>query len=168
MTFSLTPPCAVVLRSVVPRSWPGGGAETKATNVLPPIKNPRYLARAWRVKVSMAPGRYSSGLVTLEFINDQGARVSLERVYVIGSYWRASVRRPTGNYPQLELLNCLKDLDTQSVEILCIEVDELRDDEALGRLGSVKTLILSYAAAKLCFLALERDASTVKHAQGLP
>jgi hypothetical protein len=76
----------------------------------------------------------------------------------MGNYWQASVRRPTGDYPQPELLNCLKDLDTQSVEILCIEVDKLRDDEApaidtikeaLGRLGSVKILILSYAAATL-------------------
>jgi hypothetical protein len=41
----LPPPCPVVLRSVVPRSWPSSDVETKATSVLPPLKNPGYLAR---------------------------------------------------------------------------------------------------------------------------
>jgi hypothetical protein len=128
--FSFPPPCTVAFRRVVSTGQAGSDVETKTTDVLPPLKNPRILIGVRRVKLSMAPKRYNSGLVTLELINDQGARVSLERAYVTGTYWRAFVRGPMGDYPQLGLLNCLKDLDTQSVEVLCIEVDELRDDEA--------------------------------------
>ena len=155
----------------------GSDVGTKTADVLPPLKNPRVLVEVRRVKLGTASKRSNSGLVTLELINDQGARVSLERVYVTETYWRASVRDPMGDYLQLGLANYLKDLDTRSVEVLCIEVDELRDGEApavdmiketLDRSESVKTLILSYAAVKLRLLALGRDAGANEDSQRFP
>ena len=171
--LSLPIPCTVTLRS-----WTDSDAGLGAANIIPPLKNPRYLAGVRRVKLSMAlSGSNSSVLGTLQLINDQGSRVCLEReMYVSVTYQRTSVQDLMDDSLKFGLLSCLKDLDTPSIEILCIEADESWDDEAPavdavkevpGRLGGVKTLVLSHAAVKPCLLALERDAGT-ENGQGFP
>ena len=107
--------------------------EIRGTDILPPFENPRYFAGVSQVKLSMAPkGFYPTVFVfgVLELINEHGARVCLEREMCVSETCNRSwVRDLMGDDMKLGLLNCLKDLRTHSVEVLCIEVDELWDDE---------------------------------------
>ena len=174
--LSIPPPCAVTLKS-----WTTSDIKSKATDILPPFKNPGYLAGVCRVKLSMEPKEsYPVGFVfgALELINGHGARVCLEReMRVSDTYQRTYVRDLMDDDMKLGLLNCLKVLRTHSVEILCIEVDDLWDDEApaidavreaLVRFGDIKTLILSCAAVRPCLLALERETGPDKDGQQFP
>ena len=172
--LSFPPSCAVTLRS-----WTNSDMGLGTANIIPPLKNPKYLAGIRRVKISMTLG---SGfdpnvLGTLQLVNDQGSRVRLEReISEPVTYQRTSVQELMGDSLKFGLLNCLKDLDTRSIEILCIEADESWDEEVpaadaieetLGQLGSIKTLVVSHTAVKPCLLALERGAAD-QNGQGFP
>ena len=52
-------------------------------------------------------------------------------MHVSWTYQRTSVRDLTDDDLKLGLLGRLEDLDTQFVEVLCIEVHDLWDDETL-------------------------------------
>ena len=171
--LSLPLPCRVMLKS-----WTDSDAKSNVADIIPPFKNPSYLAGIRRVKLSMVPVRFRPSILgTLELINDQGTRVCLEREILTSAYPRKSDRDLLDDDPTLGLLDRLKDLDTRSVEILCIEVDSSwvggvqtidAVKEALGRLENIKTLVISRSAVKVCLLALERSTGTDKNDQGFP
>ena len=114
----------------------------------------------------------------LELINDKGGRVCLERALAVGVSCRPSfVREGADDNLNLAHLNCLKDLDARSAEILCMEGYGLWAGDApaadlvkevLDNLGSVTTLILSHTTVEPCLLALEAKTGAVDKLQGFP
>jgi len=167
--LSLPPPCSVTLKS-----WDHLSVGVEAASIVPPLKNPQCLAGVRRVKLrTMFNAPNHTVHCTLEFTNNKEARVCLERTLAIGAPCQPS---PGGNI-NLAHLNCLKDLDARSAEILCMDgymlptgdgpaADLVKD--VLGCLGNVTTLILSHTTVEPYFLALEADTGAVNKAQGFP
>ena len=158
--LSLPPSCSVTLRSLS-RSH----AKVEAASILLPLKNPQRLAGVRRAKLSITSEMFSYTIRgVLELINNKGARVSLERE-------QSFVPGVTDDTLNMAHLDCLKDLNAQSAEILCMEgykswdgdaltVDSVK--KALNSLGNITILILSHASMEPFFLVLEANA-----AQGL-
>jgi len=177
--FSLPLSCAVTLKS-----WTAITTKNGVANILPRFQNPTCLAGARRISLSVTPtafkgfGFQPSFLGKLEFVSNQGGIVCLEREIHVGvNYQRTPLRDLVGNDLKLGLLNHLKDLDTHSVEILCIEMVDLWDDEAptvdavkeaMGLLGNIKSLVVSRSAVQPCLLALEWDTGADKDGHGFP
>jgi len=172
--LSLPPPCSVTLKS-----WTHSYVKVEPASILPPLKNPQCLAGVRRVKLSTmfnVSNRAIHGI--LELINDKGARVCLERALAIGVPCQPSfVREGADDNLNLAHLNCLKDLDARSAEILCIEGyglwaggEPVADlvKEVLDSLRSITTLILSHTTVEPCLLALEANTGAVNNAQGFP
>lgn len=166
--LSLPPSCSVTLISRF-RSY----ARAENVSFLPRLENPQYLAGVRRVKLSAVAhtSKYTICGV-LELINDEGARVRLERE-------QPRIGGAMDGRFSLAYFNRSKVLDVRSVEILCVEGYELLGGdaptadsvgEALGCFGNIKTLILSRAAVEpyLKLLALEANAGVANEVQRFP
>ena len=159
--LSIPPFCSVTLRSRDDcRTTPA------ADYILLPFTNPGYLAKIKRVKLRTTHGGGDEVDGTLELINARGTRVCSERM-VSERKRKPLILLGRIRDPNAAHLNFLRDLDSQSVETLCIDghvsqyaggvtVEFLK--EALG-LGDVRTLILSRGAMGPCLLALDEDLS---------
>ena len=98
--------------------------------------------------------------VTLELVNTNGVRVCSEK-----NVYGTLVDNPTIDGSGLAHLWCLYGLNSGSAEILCLEGYPMRDEHgylatddlrnALGRLPSLTTIILSFTAVAQCLLALD-------------
>ena len=173
--LSFPPSCSVTLKS-----WTHSYVKVEPTSILPQLKNPQCLAGVMRVKLSttLNPSNHAIHGI-LELINDKGVRVCLERALVIGGpYQPLFVQEGADDNLNLAHLNCLKDLDARSAEILCVEgyglwagdppaADLVK--EVFYNFGSITTLILSHTTVEPCLLALDSaNTGAGNGAQGLP
>ena len=125
----------------------------------PRFENLDYLSDVRRVKLSTVHDAGGRGVVgTLELINAKGTRVRSKR---LGSEKEPFVQEVQDDACNVAHLKFLRSLDSPSVETLCIDRCVPQDGvsvqflkEALG-FGGVKTLILSYEAARLCLSTLD-------------
>ena len=156
--LSLPPTCSVTVRRVTHPS-------VVAADVVPSFRNPDYLDGITRVKFRTRSNAVGDGTTgTLELVNSKGAKVCSGRT-VYGS----SVEYLIHDESNLAHLRCLPDLNTRSVEILCLEGFRLWDDQeraavdvrnALGHLRGLTTIILSFTSVKPCLLALDIGADS--------
>lgn len=168
--LSLPPSCSVTLRFQ-------DGSETAAAvnDTLTQLRNSSgYLAEIKRVKLGIthdADGNEEAG--TLELVNAKGTKVCSEIVVLEEEGYQQSLGGEKNHTRNSVHLDFLRNLDGQSVEILCIDGYSSRDfrgvpveflKEALG-FGSVRTLILSRGAVEPCLLALEEDLDASDNSQ---
>ena len=160
--LSLPPFCSVTLRF-----QNGGETTAEADNILPRFKDPDYLAEIKRVKLRTthdADGNEVAGV--LELVNIKGTMVRSERM----GFEEEEIAQGGSVLPHNAVhLNFLKNLDCQSVEVLCVDGCAWQDrvaveflKEVLG-LGNVRTLILSRSAMVPCLSALNEDPGTNGH-----
>ena len=167
--LSLPPFCSVTLRSHF------GKTAAEAGDTLPGFKNPDYVTKIKRVKLSMAHGAHRNEVTgnevtgTLEFVNAKGTKTCLERMSFEDEERRPLLQEDERHVHTVTHLNFFRSLDGQSVEILCIggctQPDEVTVgflEEALG-FGSVRTLILSHSAVEPCLSALNREPDASDH-----
>jgi len=139
------------------------------------FENPDYLAEIKRVKLGTTQdddGNEVAG--TLELVNAKGTKVCSEIMVSEEEGYQKSLEGGKNHSHFSAHLNLLRNLDGQSVEILCIDgywsrlvgrgmpVEFLK--EALS-FGNVKTLILSRSAVEPCLLALEEDPGASDNSQ---
>lgn len=158
--LSLPPSCSVTLRSHY-------DSETAvAYDMLPPFKNPDYLAEIKRVKLRTAHDANGNEVAgALELVNAKRAKLCSERMAFEEEGHGGEDR--AYNVAHLEFLGYL---DGRSVEILCIDGYASQDvrgtpaeflKEVLS-FGNVRTLILSHSAVVPCLSALDEHPGTCR------
>ena len=162
--LSLPPFCSVTLRF-------RGDCETVTAvgDLLPNFKNQDYLAEIKRVKLRTTHGADGGEVAgMLELINAKGTKVCYDRGIFEDEEEEGYQPIMEGGYNHAHNavhLNFLRNLDGQSVEVLCIDGYASQDvtrapveflEEALG-FGNIRTLILSRSAVGPCLAALNED-----------
>jgi hypothetical protein len=98
-----------------------GPSNVKSADIVPPLRNPDYLAGITRIKLRVtrdAAGDRIAG--ALEVINAKGTKVCSERVAYLERYHRSSLKDDVHNELNLLIWDIFRAY-IRSAEILCLE-----------------------------------------------